>query len=321
MAFIKNQKKTCYSLSRLIRFGVSGFTLLELLISMIVAGIVVSGLLYIVVELLQIDRRESVLNQTQRDMQRALDYISDDLREAVYIYDTPSIVADQLSDSPVGGIPVLAFWRPDPIESIPDCTVPPISTSDDLVAECNTLEVRQSAYSLVVYFQKKKDDNANWSGNSRIIRYELDKYSNLDILAETTGYSDPASLRFDFDGWTISGTVTDGTNSVLVDFVDDPDKDFNQSPLSDSCNSIGTDYTIVPSTATTTDNTSFFGCIKDDSPGTGIDGSSNQDAYLFLRGSIDGAGGAVNSFSDDSALPILETRVLMRGVLNKNPAN
>lgn len=302
-------------------FSGAGFTLLELLIAMIISSIVVSGLLYLVVELLQIDRRESVLDQTQRDMQRALNYIADDIKEAVYIYENPSTVTTKLKDLPSGSLPVLAFWRPDPITDIPDCDTAPISTTDTLRRECETLEIRQSAYSLVVYLQKEKDTNANWSGKSRIIRYELDKYSNVDTLAKTTGYTDPAGLGFDFDAWTINGITTNGTSSVLVDFVDDPDTTFDQPPLNDACNSLGTNYQIVPATATSTANTSFFGCIRDSTAGGGVGGSSNQDIYLFLRGNIDGAGGAITSFSDESRLPVLETRVLMRGVIDKNPAN
>ncbi|MGB7086625.1 MAG: prepilin-type N-terminal cleavage/methylation domain-containing protein [Phormidesmis sp.] len=309
------------------RFNLSGFTLLELLISVVIAGIVVSGLLYLVVELLQIDRRESVLDQTQRDMQRALNYMADDLREAVYIYDDPSTVAAQLSDLPAGGIPVLAFWRPDPIDTnLPACAGFSGSTQD----ECNVLAIRQSAYSLVVYLQKAKDTNTNWSGESRIIRYELDKYSNLSTLANTTGYRDPASDTVDFSNWTRLGNTTDGTKAVLVDFVDNPSTPYTKSPLSDSttgnvpapCSSLGATYKVIPSTATTSTSTSFFGCIRDPNPTiAGTEGNANQDAYLFLRGSIEGAGGSIVSFSEDSSLPVLETRVLMRGVIDKNPVD
>jgi prepilin-type N-terminal cleavage/methylation domain-containing protein len=107
---------------------VSGFTLLELLVAMIVSSIVVSGLLYIMVELLKTDRRESVLDQTQRDIQRAVDYISDDIREAVYIYSTPSTVTAQITNPP-GGVPILAFWRPDPVTDLPTCSTLGASTT------------------------------------------------------------------------------------------------------------------------------------------------------------------------------------------------
>ena len=88
--------------SKFKRTNISGFTLLELLVAMLVSGIIVSGLLFLVVELLKIDRREAVLDQTQRDMQRAMDYVVDDIREAVYIYDDPSTIVPQITDSPGG---------------------------------------------------------------------------------------------------------------------------------------------------------------------------------------------------------------------------
>lgn len=298
------------------RSKLSGFTLLELLVAMIVSSIVVSGLLYLVVELLKTDRRETVLDQTQRDMQRALDYISDDVREAVYIYSTPTTVTSQLTDLPgSAGIPVLAFWRPDPVDTsvLPACsTFGAASTAG--YRECEVLRIRQSAYSLVVYLQKPQDTNANWSGKSRIIRYELDKYTNIPTLASTTGYRDPATGT-NFSAWTRLGASTNGISTVLVDFVD---YDASTPPTDPaSCTSLGASYIMVPSTASSL-NKSFFGCIRNPADGTG---NSNQDAYLFLKGNISGAGSGFSPVGRDSALPILQTRVLMRGIIDKNPAN
>jgi prepilin-type N-terminal cleavage/methylation domain-containing protein len=296
----------------------SGFTLLELLVAMVVASIVVSGLLYLVTELLKTDRRESVLDQVQRDMQRAVNYVGDDVREAVFLYQDPSSVATQLTDLPTGAVPILAFWRPDPLNTgLPVCSTWASTTTT--FRQCEVLRVRQSAYSLVVYLQKSRDTNTNWPGKSRIIRYELDKYSNLSTLTTTVGYSDPTETG-SFSNWTRSGTTTEGTKSVLVDFVDDPTAPSTTTP---SCTTLGAGYTIVPSTASTssTSNTSFFGCIRSSDPEAGTSGSGNQDAYLYLRGNTDGAGGSLGPIGRDSSLPTLETRVLMRGVIDKNPVN
>ena len=301
-------------------FRLSGFTLLELLVAMVVSSIVVSGLLYLVVELLKTDRREMVLNQTQQDMQRALDYIGDDIREAVYIYSTPSTVVGQLADivPSSDGVPILAFWRPEPVDTsvLPAACTSLGASTTTIFRQCEVLKIRQSAYSLVVYLQKPKDSNATWKGKSRIVRYKLDKYSNLATLTSTPGYRDPASEGVNFSTWSSLGT-TAGSKSVLVDFVDAPSDPAGYTP---SCSSLGTGYTIVPSTAATA-NKSFYGCIRDPSAGTANAASGgNQDAYLFLRGNIDGAGG-VGSLGRDSALPTLETRVLMRGVIDKSPTN
>lgn len=63
-----------------------GFTLLELLIAMIIGSIIVSTLLYGVVNILQTDQRDASRSDTQRDMQMAMDYIARDVREATYVY-------------------------------------------------------------------------------------------------------------------------------------------------------------------------------------------------------------------------------------------
>lgn len=306
---------------------VSGFTLLELLVSMLVAGIIVSGLLYVIVELLQINRREAALDQTQRDMQRALNYIADDIREAVYIYDTPALVTGtgKLDDLP-SGTPVLAFWRPVPIEDLPSCA--PWSTSGTSpdagkFDQCQVLSIRQAAYSLVVYVQKDRtSSDIVWRGASRIIRYELDKYKGaLTNLTITPGYQDPTTPGIGFGAWEKeAGKTTEGISTVLVDFVDSPTASVSIAP-SQSCTSLGASYKVVPSTAKTlTSNTSFFGCVRDPSGADDKGSNSNQDVYLFLRGNaVDGSQGTVNSFSESSSLPTLKTRVLMRGVVNKNP--
>lgn len=299
--------------------SVSGFTLLELLVSMIVAGLVVSGLLYLVVELAQMNRRESLLTQTQQDMQRALGYIADDVREAVYIYSDPSALSTQLN-LPPGTTAVLAFWRPVPVKP-QNCNPFNSVATAGKYDQCQVLNIRQSAYSLVVYVQKNRDgSDVIWEGASRIIRYELDKYtsplSNLDI---TPGYQDPTTSGVGFATWKKEGTTnTVGNSNVLVDFVDSLAATTPYSP--DFCKTkIGPNYTLVPSTAST--STSFYGCVRGSTVAGEEDSGGNQDVYLFLRGNAlnGGTRGAINSFSEDSSLPTLETRVLMRGVINKNP--
>ena len=68
------------------RSGGQGFTLLELLIAMVIGSIIVSTLLYGVVNILQTDQRDASRSDTQRDMQMAMDYITRDVREATYVY-------------------------------------------------------------------------------------------------------------------------------------------------------------------------------------------------------------------------------------------
>ncbi|MEL7069151.1 MAG: prepilin-type N-terminal cleavage/methylation domain-containing protein [Cyanobacteria bacterium J06581_3] len=321
-------------LSRKKQASSSGFTLLELLISLIVASMVVSGLLYMVVELTKIDKREATVDQVQSDMKRAMDYITDDLQEAVYVYTDPTqVTAELIADSayPTGAVPVLAFWRIDPLESLPSCN----TGTDEFKRLCNILHIRQSAYTLVVYFQKADgaNSNRNWPGQSRIIRYELSRYTSESIkkLEERPGYRDPASTTdkdASFEKWKAKGTPT-GFSAVLVDFVQSPTVLLEREPLAinadDSCSNYGTDdvdgsplYTVVPQNASFSTNTSFFACVRNPDPDNDAETSNraNQDIYVFLRGSTQGAG--IRSFSDESSLPILETQVLVKGIIDKN---
>lgn len=321
-----------------------------------------SGLLYVVVELTKLDKREASLDQVQRDMQRAMDYIVDDLQEAVYVYIDPATVTDQLgtdSKFPSGGDvePILAFWRVDPLEGTDidklkdDCTE---YSTDEKDRICEVLKIRQASYTLVVYLQAVNDDNdKKWLGQSRLIRYQLPRYTatGLETLDEQDGYRDPTKQDDSdarFDKWKVDDTggtveIPEGEASVLVDFVQNPNiSTLDRSPLSDQnsgsaepCYGYGTVpidtdedpstpsvavpfYNIVPTNASTTANNTFFACVRNPDPDGNTTDNSNQDVYVFLRGSIQGASGGVSALSDESSLPILETQVLVRGVVDKN---
>lgn len=302
----------------------AGFTLIELLISLIMVGIIMSGLLYLVVEMMKIQRREAVLDQTQRDIQRALDFMVEDMREAVHVYSSPTTVVSQLDDWRTGTvgdeIPVLAFWRPDPIE------LPATPCSGANSTECEVLKVRRSAYTLVVYYLQPNDGNTTWPGKARIIRYELPKYKNVTTLQSTPGYVDPTSRKADgtlvgFETWTAATANTEGTKSVLVDYVDSPTATVNSAALP-SCTSYGattTSYLRIPTAASTSN--SFFACVRNSSPEEGQEGvASNQDAFIFLRGNATSSETEfVSALSKASELPTLQAGVLIRGVLEKVP--
>lgn len=242
------------------RAGQLGFTLIELLVSMIIAGIIVTGLLYLVVELLATDNRESARSNTQRDAQMALDFITEELREAVYVYDNIEKLtgtgdySNRNASIPTDiGTPILAFWKPVDLDVsllTPDCTNP---TGD---IRCDLLSRRHS-YSLVVYYQSTANPNDIWEGESRIIRYELSEFdpdnqptnqANRANLNYTDGYVNPTSSNLNpnnaaagftsfssFVNWPytsnpdVGNTAIDlrgndppAINQPLVDFIDAP---------------------------------------------------------------------------------------------------
>jgi prepilin-type N-terminal cleavage/methylation domain-containing protein len=293
-----------------------GFTLIELLVAVIIGSVILTTLLYIVVELLQINRREDVLTQTQQDMRRAIDYITRDVGEAVFVYASPAAVVGQLSDLPAGATPVLAFWRLDPVNTgaIPACnTFVPIARQN----ECTTLKIRQSIYTLVVYLQSNNPavNNTIWGGRSRILRYELPKYTaaGLNALTQRAGYVDP-SINNSFETWTSSGP-TAGTTAVLTDFVDTLDLAGGAVPTCPD----------GPYTATPARSDSFFACVLTgevqavDRAGVLRTVNANQSLVVGLRGNADTQNSGFATFNNAGVLPTLEAEVLIRGVIQKEP--
>ncbi|MGK7888916.1 MAG: PilW family protein [Leptolyngbyaceae cyanobacterium] len=301
-----------------------GFTLIELLIVVLIAGGIISGLMFMVVELLTADQREASRNQTQQEMQLAMDYISAELREAVYVYDE-----NCLSDSAVGTVtditycpgllnhlpesfntddvtPILAFWKQEPLQrDIREAC----GDGDDIAG---TPCIAGHAYALVVYATNTGDTNI-WEGKSRITRYELNKYTvETNSYSETPGYVDPSSYGNEFRSWPYfqgtgdtelvnkQGDLPTGNSDVLVDFVD------NLARGSVSCPT-GYNYSAPEASLT-----GFYGCV---SANDATD--NNRDVILSLRGN---AAGRPAIGGDSAFLPMIETHVLNRPVLNKTTA-
>lgn len=323
------------------RHKLSGFTLIELLMSSFIGAIAVSGLLALVVQLLQTDQRESVRSETQREMQMALDYISEDLQEAAYVYagdclqgrqdDTstpvdeycPGVVNHIPSIANTVGVPVLAFWKSEPL---PDgCRTTRGQANDP----CFDFRLSSRTYSLVVYFLNKQ--TPPWQGKARITRYVLDQLSTKNnIFGLTTGYINPTNSSTSFRTWPQSrqpnGTWQNlqtqrpafppGDPDTLVDFVDTR----GSTPDPEPCDPANPEY--VPSPSSTTLGTgfagirSFYACVRVVNPAAPGEQQSglNQDAIVYLRGSTYGKQG-----SQDSVLTSLQTQVLGRGVVDKQP--
>ncbi len=344
-----------------------GFTLIELLVSIIVASMATTGLLYVSNELIRLDRREERLETVQRNMQRAMAYISDELKEAVHIYPDPTFITNQLTaaDLPTSTagsvVPILAFWKPESLSArefnniLPaDCTT--IPDPDNNRINCQSLKLRQSYYSLVVYFAVSNADNSpNWEGQARIVRYVLPQYTqaNLATVTETPGYAPPNN---NFANWTpeiqlnASGSPvldgsgnpvtlpTDGNWSVLVDYLDALDSVYRPlvepantaaapPDLAGGCSQFGDEYTrSPPGDVATMESASFLACVKDFGAG-GI--GRNQDVVVFVRGNTKTEQQEIASPTpalvpgslepSQSVLPALQTQVLLRGATNKNP--
>jgi type II secretory pathway pseudopilin PulG len=156
-----------------------GMTLVELLVGAIMAFLILTPMLAFVVDMLNTDRREQVKSNTEQDIQAAVDFIAQDLSQALYIYDSQGIeeIKPQLPPNDDTKIPILVFWKRQQIKSsvpINSDIKPNECTLSANTANCNDTYV----LSLVAYYQFK-DTEPTWcqpsGGNcpTRIARYEI----------------------------------------------------------------------------------------------------------------------------------------------------
>ncbi|MFS8860135.1 prepilin-type N-terminal cleavage/methylation domain-containing protein [Synechococcus sp. H60.1] len=189
-----------------------GFTLIELLVSLLIASIFLLATAMIVIETMRLDREETGRTQVQAELTQAMEYIQQDLAEALYIYnDTeqdgiPDVIQRLYEPGwirrPDDAIPVVALWKLEPIprgcyEGNPTLqeiregrailpAQPPagflltngVDAGED--ADWETLLSRRGIYTLVVYYLRRNYNNAGnptgntpWEGNARIERFEL----------------------------------------------------------------------------------------------------------------------------------------------------
>jgi prepilin-type N-terminal cleavage/methylation domain-containing protein len=322
------------------RSSVKGFTLLELLVTTVIAAGIVAGLLFIVVQIMGVDQREASKNETQREMQLALNYISTEMRDAVYVYTGDTLGAQTGTNPPRGGsslmdflpsnlvsansVPIIAFWKQNPF---------PKTVKDNCArggaAVAGIACTNGSSYALVVYLLNTGNPDGTWKGKARITRYALTEFN--DSGTRTSGYVNPGVYNNNFQTWPYGTNDTGLVNlqtdaggrpgntvvpAALVDFVDDTPNTTAQAQLCpDDPGTVNPDYNISPPAAMLTGSfagvRSFYACVNARNTL-----GETQDVSLYLRGNVVGRPG---SFGNTSFLPTLETRVLGRGVLGRVP--
>lgn len=383
----------------------AGFTLLELLVSMIIGAIIVVALLSLVVEITDSNQKDAARTQTQQEIQAALDFIADDLREAVYVYDgvclstgsgnvtanngrdfakscprlldyLPANLTGDLPDGTGRRIPVLAFWRTDPLPErwLNACSA--AAGNPTTLAQLSNGGVAipcisGRSYTLVVYTLVDNYENrpsSIWKGRARLERYRL---SQFDSNGDTNqGYVPPIQTpNAKFLQWPFqqneSGVISNpqaarptGTPDVLVDYVDDS----TATPVCPNPDPIAiTDPTLVSqiNSLTPANNASFnptnirsfYACVRgetigvqniQEAPSGGqltdaqktrnqvllSEQGVNQEVLLVLQGSVAGRPGFPrrSTAAEDAGISVpttrlspIQTRVLVRGIVNKNP--
>lgn len=320
---------------------ITGFSLTEILVVLVLSSLLVSALMYLMVDLMTSSQTEQARSNTNDEMKQALNYMAQELREATYVYTGQELedsrTVDKKSLSPVKNFlpnfgtntrPIIAFWKVEPIpyhdtsNSLPSsCTTFTGYKAD----ECAALKIEQRSYTLVVYVQSTNNANGDWKGDSRIYRYQLRKYSNPATLTVTTGYVDPM-ISSTFQQWpynldlnSAQATLpsTSSSNYVaLVDFVASPTTVVENIPCPLPVDGYRTSPYGTPPTAPSkdyqpTNAKSFFACVRDSSTTT-LEGF-NQDVLLYLRGNAKGKPGV----EKDAMLGMLQVQSISRGVVRK----
>jgi prepilin-type N-terminal cleavage/methylation domain-containing protein len=346
---------------------VKGFTLLELLAAMLIGSIITFLMLAGVINLMGTNQKEAAKSDTQRDTQAAIDYISRDLREAIYVYDgrcltSTGTVGDRVEiPSPKVGeqpsycsallkflpasinsanqLPVLAFWRVDPLPQ-PLKTVciknaglwidPAKASKTFLNVPCAS----QTTYTLVVYSLDWSNPSGIWRGRSRLKRYQLPQYPYVDPSAMDTpnvkGWITPLEKEIGFPQWPLRENTKDKTfiseqvtlgvgipindtdNAVLIDFIDEGLNITANCPDDGSGTLQLPKFEVTPPAGLATGakaRRSFYACVRG-----GASAGLNQEVIVRLQANAAGRPG----IPKQGSLPItMESRVMTRGVLNK----
>jgi prepilin-type N-terminal cleavage/methylation domain-containing protein len=240
----KNQFKASKSLDKS-----AGFTLVELLVALAMSSIIITLLLEFMISVITTDSNEQIKINSEQEIQIALDYISRDLQEAIYIYDAAGInaIKPQLrypdDDTKT---PILVFWK----REIPD---------NNSAGEDNS--------SLVVYYLDNSSSTI-WSKAARISKWQIKKNNpgfNPFNIAQYNTVEDA------MNNWQKSGTAYTDAADVLIDYVDQT----TDSPPAATCPANTTTPPITWSTITPSNGmTGFYVCVD----------KANTTAKVFIRG-------------------------------------
>jgi type II secretory pathway pseudopilin PulG len=239
----------------------SGFTLIELLVALILTFLIITPLLSLVISFMTTDRQEQAKNSSQQEIQAALDYMAQDMQQAVYIYDATALsrgnnstdpsksgIQDQIPPSQDAPgcedvdkcVPVLALWKRKYLDK--NDVVDGKKIGEDINDGSKGSD--RYVYSLVVYYLIKNDpSDSTWSKVARIGRFEI-RDGILDpntvgnttptyLLAPDSGFAPfdlslaPGKIQQSMNSWVKDGDAYDQPVVTLVDYIDDtPVTDF-----------------------------------------------------------------------------------------------
>jgi len=264
---------------------------------LVMAFLVLTPLFGLMISIMNTDEKEQAKTTSEQELQTAIDFITRDLQQAVYIYDSQGVtnnysataansgIRDSLP-TVAGGVPILVFWKQEVVSNV----IPTTGTKKD----------DASIYSLVAYYLINSPSTI-WSNTARIARWQIKDgvRSPSDTSGVTCNPSYNTSIKFvdadncpspgfkpfdlDMNQWQRSGSFTNDPQ-VLVDFIDQTPRDQTNVPnITPSCaqddNQQG--VTITPISSTTM--TSFYACVSNYADPTN-QGQVISTAQIFIRG-------------------------------------
>ena len=270
-----------------------GFTLVELLIGLVMAFLVLTPLFGLMISIMNTDEKEQAKTTSEQELQTAIDFITRDLQQAVYIYNSQGVTNNYntiaansgIKDSlptVTDGVPILVFWKQELVSNV----IPTTGTNKD----------DASIYSLVAYYLINSPSTI-WSNTARIARWQIKDgvRSPSDTSGVTCNPSYNTSIKFvtcpspgfkpfdlDMNQWQRSGSFTNDPQ-VLVDFIDQTPRDQTNVPnITPSCaNANQSSVTITPISSATM--TSFYACVSNYADPTN-QGQVISTAQIFIRG-------------------------------------
>jgi type II secretory pathway pseudopilin PulG len=163
-------KRLLLSLLKTRRLARAGFTIAELVIGAAIGAFLITGMMYLVVEMTRVERTQTARGETEREMAQALDYIANELREAVLVYDRNCLRTNGSGNGatcPGLTLPVntvLAFWKREPVPDLNFLNLVPGPTDQAKIEnyanagscttnpDCNSvMNYVRTQYTLVIY--------------------------------------------------------------------------------------------------------------------------------------------------------------------------
>lgn len=270
-----------------------GFTLIELLVAMIIAAIIITPLLGFMISVIRTDRQEQAKVSSEQELQTAIGFMSQELQQAVYVYDKdgldaikneiPPAVSNSCNNSQTC-TPVLVFWKRLFLDRKTELDKKGGGGKITVGEAIKTVQGKEGdtfVYSLVGYYLVEGGNDNPWSDVARITRFEIKdgiKGEDGEYLTEpSTGFASPpldkkGDLKTKMNQWK-KGTGNYTVGDVLIDYVE---VNKSKAPQMAECDTTNTDPELkeqrIPDNKT--NYNSFIACVN----------SKKNSVRVYIRG-------------------------------------